>query len=108
MSQQPELTEEKSQEQAAVIFGVAVQLQAFDVFYCREVAKSIFAQANRQESMAVLNASYPQAKNDLLRKQAQALRALCDYVDLLKEVDQLKKEVAKHEQMRGEINRMFL
>ena len=107
-----EKTVEKSQEQADIINAIALPILMLDVEYCREAASDMCNQAIRQESMMVINPGYPQLKNDILRKQGEALRLLCDYVSTLKEVEKLKAKLADEQasenKMRDEIGRMFL
>jgi hypothetical protein len=79
-----------------------------DVEYCREAAHDMCNQANRQESMAILNPNHPQVKNDILRTQGKALLLLCEYVSTLKEVEKLKSQLAEENKTRDEIARMFL
>src|SRR5690606_16568630 len=58
---------ERSEEQADIIKSIAIPIMLLDVEYCKQAAKDMRDQASRQESMAILNPSYPQAKNDILR-----------------------------------------
>lgn len=103
-----ELSNEKSQQQAEILQSIAVDVFLLDTEYCREVAEAMHDQASRQESMAVLNPSYPLEKNDLIRKKADALIHLCDYVDALKQVRDIEKEVGEKEKVQDQINKMFL
>ena len=99
---------EKSEQQAEIIKSIAIQIYFLDVDYCREAANDMCNQANRQESMAVLNPNHPQVKNDILRMQGKALLLLCEYVNTLKEVEKLKLQLNNENKTRDEIARMFL
>jgi hypothetical protein len=99
---------EKSEQQAEIIKTIAIQIYFLDVEYCREAANDMCNQANRQESMAVLNPNHPQIKNDILRTQGKALLLLCEYVNTLKEVEKLKLQLNNENKNRDEIARMFL
>jgi hypothetical protein len=103
-----EKTKEKSEEQAAIIKSIAIQIYCLDVDYCREIATEMKVQANRQESLSVLNPNYPQSKNDLLRIQAKALSLLCDYVDALKVVGEINLKIQNETTIRDEISRLFV
>ena len=99
---------EKSEQQAEIIKMIAFPVLMLDVEYCREAANDMCNQANRQESMALLNPNYPQVKNDILRTQGKALLLLCEYVSTLKEVEKLKGQLANEIETRDKIARMFL
>lgn len=101
-------TLEKSQEQADIIQSIAIYILLFDVEYCKEAANDMIQQAQRQESIMVLNPSYPQIKNEILRTQGQALEFLCKYKEALMEVEKLKSELSKEQENRDVINRMFI
>ena len=103
-----EKTLKKSELQAEIIKSIAIQVYFLDVEYCREAAEDMYNQANRQESISVLNPNYPQVKNDILRTQGKALLALCEYVSILKDIDKLKLQLSNEEKTRNEIARMFL
>jgi len=99
---------EKSEEQAEVIKMIALPVLMLDVEYCKEAAKGFLDQAHRQESMAVLNPNHSQIKNDILRKQGNALNFLCQYVESLKEIEKLKQGLQQEEINKAQIARMFL
>jgi hypothetical protein len=99
---------EKSEQQAEIIKTIAIQIYFLDVEYCLEAANDMCNQASRQESMAVLNPSHPQVKNDILRTQGKALLLLCEYVNVLKEVEKLKLQLAKENKTHDKIAGMFL
>ena len=65
---------EKAEQQAEIIKMIALPVLMLDVEYCREAANDMCNQANRQESMAVLNPNHPQVKNDILRTQGKELQ----------------------------------
>lgn len=99
---------ERSEQQAEIIKMIALPVLMLDVEYCREAANAMCSQANRQESMAVLNPSHPQVKNDILRTQGKALLLLCEYVSTLKEVEKLKSQLVDETKTSDEIARMFI
>jgi len=99
---------EKSEQQAEIIKMIALPVLMLDVEYCREVAKDMCNQADRQESIAVLNPNHPQLKNDILRTKSKALLFLCEYVSTLKEVKKLETQLHNESKIRDEIKGMFL
>ena len=103
-----EKTKEKSEDQAAIIKSIAIQIYCLDVDYCREIAIEMKVQADRQESLSVLNSNYPQIKNDLLRIQSKALLSLCDYVNALKDIDEINLKIRDEMKIRDEISRLFI
>lgn len=103
-----EKTRENSEEQAEVIKSISMLVLALDTDYCLEIVKDMRAQAQRQRSMAVLNPNHPELKNQILDKQASALKSLCDYVNQLKKVEELKKQLAIEELNRQQIAGLFL
>lgn len=103
-----EKSKEKSEEQAQVIFMIAFQIAQLDIEYCKEVAGDMKNQANRQEIMAVLNPNHPRVKNDILREQGNALSLLCQYAESIKQVQALKAKLENENQVRQQINNMFI
>jgi len=101
-------TKEKSEEQAQWIQLIGIYLPNIDVEYCKEVARDLINASANQQSIAVLNPSYPRSKNDLLHKQGEALMLLCRYIESLKQVDELKIKVSHEERQQDEINKMFI
>lgn len=99
---------EKSEEQAVIIKMITVPIIMLDVEYCKEIASDIIHQADRQQTLAVLNPGHPPIKNDILAKQGHALKKLCEYVDLLKEVEQLKAKLKDEQNTRDDIMKMFI
>lgn len=99
---------QKSEEQAEIIKMIALPLSMLDVDYCRAAANDMCKQASTQESMALLNPSHPQIKNDILATQGKALLLLCDYVSTLQTIQKLKAELANETKVRDEISRMFV
>lgn len=103
-----ELSVEKSQEQADIIASINILLHALDIDYCRELVNQLRGQAGRQEGMAVLLPTYPQKGNDLLRTQAKALEYLVNYVESLKGIDELKKELRQDQAQGDQIRQLFV
>ncbi|MEO9257935.1 MAG: hypothetical protein ABI207_06110 [Crocinitomicaceae bacterium] len=102
------LEEYKSEEMAAIIMLIALQLENFDPIYGYEAAKRLSAQASRQESMLVLHPSYPMTKNDILREQAIALKALSDYKISLIKIQQLRSKLSAEMEQRENVNKLFM
>lgn len=103
-----EKTTEKSEQQAEIIKMIALPIMALDIEYCKEAAIDMINQAQRQESLAVLNPNHPQIKNEILRTKGKALWALCEYVDMLKEVQKLEAQLRKEQNARDHIYKMFM
>ncbi len=103
-----EFSEEKSQEQAALIGSIAMQIIMLDVEHCRKVVSDMRKQISKEASMSVLNLAYSPAKAQVFSKQAEALEHLCNYVDALKQVEQLKKFVQSEALGRDEIAKLFM
>lgn len=99
---------EKSQQQANIIRPIGILAGALDVPYCRQAAEDMIDQAARQHSMSVLNLRYQPLKTDILHQQGRALRLLCDYVDALKKVDELREKLNAAERAQVEIDKLFL
>jgi hypothetical protein len=99
---------EKSQQQADIIMGIAIPMMMLDIPYCKAAAKDMKDQARRQESMAVLNPSHSLIKNDILRKQGDALSFLCQYAETLKEIQELKITLSKENDNQAMIKRLFM
>lgn len=99
---------EKSEAQADIIRSIQMEVMVLDVEYCREISKDMMEQASRQETMAILNPSHPQAKNDILRMKATALSTLCDYVDTLRRISEMERELKSAEGAQAEIKKLFM
>jgi hypothetical protein len=104
----PKLSHERSVEFAAHFEILKHALQLVDWEYAKACVKGMRGQAGFQETIAVLNPSYPLAGNDLIRKQAEALEKFIQGVQLLKECDQDKRSVAADTKTRAKIAGMFL
>lgn len=102
------LSVEKSQQQANIISSIRMLLHALDIPYCRKLAVEMLEQAGRQEGIAVLFPAHPQSKNDLLRKQGQALAHLVHYVELLQEIDEHRKIVERDKSTQEDIAKLFI
>lgn len=102
------LSVEKSEEQATNIYMIGAFAKLLNIEYCREVSRKMMDQASMQEAMAVLNPSHSQRKNDVLRKKGKALNILCDYVDCLKEIDDINISIEEEAEIREKINSLFL
>lgn len=102
------ITTEKSQELADHINGIKLILFFVDVEYAKAVVKAMRKQASFQDSAAVLNPTYMPEKSDLIRKQAEMLEHLVQFIELGKEVDQMKASIARTDETRSKILKMFM
>lgn len=102
-----ELTVEKSQEQAEILFQIGFLANMIDHEYMKEVGKAMKKQSHFQDSALILNPGHPQLKNRILSKEADAVNLLCDYIDSLKEIDMLKNQLSEEENIRDNIKKMF-
>lgn len=103
-----ELTISKSEQLAFAIELIKNGFPVFDIEYAKTAAKKMEEQAHRQESMAVLNPTYSLDANYLLLKQADALQSIIKTIELLKECEDLKKKVKQANEVRHQINALFL
>jgi hypothetical protein len=104
-----ELSDERSQEVADILKMSMGILQMLDVDYCREAVKAFRKQASFQDAASVINGNYNPKRTTLLYKQADALEALCNYLDRSRQCSELKAEIQQEQKDRDEmINRLFL
>jgi len=103
-----EISKEKSQEQANIIIGIALNVMMLDLPYLKEAVKQMRDQASWQQSASVLNPNYNPKKDELLYAQANACQKLIDYVESLQEVDKLKGEVSTYESHREQLAKLFI
>jgi hypothetical protein len=99
---------DKSMELASQLEGMKAFLMIMDVDYIREMSVNFYKQADFQDSAAVLNPMYNPVKQELLRKQAKSLSILGEFITLLKEADELKREVRSHEEAQSDIMKLFM
>ncbi len=85
-----EITTEKSRDQASIIMLMNAYLPMLDVEYLEEAARQTQEQADRYDTMAVLNRMWTPTGADLLRKQACALKNLAAYVRANIAIDELR------------------
>lgn len=101
-------TVEQSEELAMHIDLMKAIIQAMDLEYAKLAAKEMMEQAHWQDSAMVLNPSHIPAKTQLLMKQAKSLCKLVEFVEMLRECDQLREEVERNEAVRDKINKLFI
>lgn len=82
-------------------------VQAIDFEYMAEAAKSLRADANRYDSMAVLNRNWTSNGGKLMEKQAEALESLFRYVECLKEIQEIKDSIKTEKAAQDRISQMF-
>lgn len=97
-----------SMDQAATISVIGMYMPLLNTEYLRSCASDFLVQAGKQESLAVLNPMYLQEKNELLREQAKAINTLCNYVDSLKKIDELKVKIKAKDDTAREIANLFI
>ena len=102
------LTKEQSEELALQLIMINVHAQQIDLEYAQMVVDSFKNQASRQEALSVLNPMHPQAANDRLRVQAEALRYLLKFIELSKKADELKATAESDRNMRQTIQQLFI
>lgn len=98
----------KSYELAYQIEMIKSFLITMDLEHAKKAAESFIDQGNWQDSAAVLNPSYNPEKSDLLRLSGKALMKLVEYVELSKEIDEMKQKIAANGAVRESINKMFM
>lgn len=102
-----EVSIEKSQQQANILILISNHLRELDADYLKEASKRMFNDANRQESIAVLNPRFNRDKTILMKAQSAALGTLVDYINILKECDELKTKIAMRDNSISEIEKLF-
>ncbi len=103
-----ELSHEKSVEFATAFDLLKLAMHGIDWDYAAAAARKLIEQAARQETLSVFNPGYPLGKNDVLRKQAEALRLLCRSVQLLKECDEMKAGIENNQRALEQVRSQFL
>jgi len=98
----------KSYELAAILESIKPMLQTIDLEFARKAGEGMVDQGNFQDSAAVLNPSYDPTKSDLLRLQGETLLKLVEFVESLKEIDELKEQVRVNQNNMAAIQKMFL
>ena len=98
---------EKVQEQAGIILAIGRQMLILDTEYLSAAADRFYEKADFNLSAMLLNPTYIPSESTLLKKQADAMRLLCQYKDTLKEIDELKSEISKEKKVKEEIIKMF-
>lgn len=85
-----ELTREKSTQQAYIISHINHLVHSIDPVFLREAASANLVEADNRDSAAVFNLNYDPTMSCLLRAQATAITKICEYIDLLEQVQELK------------------
>jgi hypothetical protein len=96
-----ERTEEKSQEQAELIMSIAIYIHLLDTEYCKKAAEDMISDANRQQAMSVLYSAYQPKKTEILATKGRALTKLCEYVEILKEIQKMEAELIAENAQRA-------
>lgn len=104
----PELTEEKSTQQAQIIELIKPYLSMLDYDYCKALVLEMRGQASRQDAMSVLSRSYNPKSGQRLRVQADALNHLAELKRLMIESTSIGNEIESEADARRKIDAMFL
>lgn len=103
----PKLSVEQSEQ---IAFQIQVLNQfafSLDVEYLKALVKEQRNQASMYDSAAVLNRAWNPNKAALLHAYADTLQALVDYIEANMRVTEAKKKVEAHDQMAGELSKLF-
>jgi hypothetical protein len=103
-----ELTKEKSQQLADTIESIKLLLFCIDVDYAKSVVKAMHNQAEREDSLAVLNPRYNPAKSNMIHMQANMLNDIVNFIETGKQVDEAKKGIQETESHFDKIAKLFL
>lgn len=103
-----ELSVENSTIFASQFEMIKMAIRAMDWEYAELLVKKMREQVSRQQTLAAFYPAYPQKKNELIARQADALEKFVEGVSLLKECDRLKSEAAGEEKLRGQMTDLFL
>lgn len=95
-------------ELAGHIDAMKFIIYQIDMEHLRSAIEVFKNQASFQDSAAVLHPSYNPVKTQLLRQQTKALQHLADYIDALKECDELKKKASETDAQRDNIHKLFV
>jgi hypothetical protein len=98
---------EKSTEQAEIIKMIVIPILGLDVEYCKSAVERMADDASMYDSMAALNPNYNPTKGNVLKRKAEALALLIDYVEKLKEIDGLEKQAKVEDAQAEKIANMF-
>ena len=102
------LTQAESEVLASHLLAIQSMVLTLDVEYVDAAADGMLSQASRQETMSILNPSYPQESNDLIREQGKALQHLAAFIKSLNKCTELKAKVGEKMQQRKSIDKFFL
>jgi len=97
----------KSLDLAQQIEMIKSITMTMDLEYLKACSEKFRDQASWQDSASVLNPSYNPTKSDILRKQAQTMGYLLQFVNGLKECQELKDKAALEDSQRSKIMEMF-
>jgi len=98
---------EKSEEAAAIILNIAIQVSVLDVEHCRKAANDMIEQASFQDTIAILNPRHSLINNDILRAKGKALKLLCDYADAINKIQEMNKRLKVEENNMDMISKLF-
>lgn len=98
---------EKSEELAECINSIKMMLWIMDIAYAKEAVEAMRNQASFEDSAAVLNPMYNPEKTRLITEQAKMLEHLIQFVEIGKQVDEMKKSVNQYSENQRKIMQMF-
>lgn len=101
------LTEQESTQQAYFIEMLKPWIVVMNLPYLKECVKAMRADASWQDSASVLSRNYDPAVTQLMRKQAEALQNLIDYIEALQECEKMKGAISKNGNLRDSIEKLF-
>jgi len=103
-----QLSVEESRKLAFAIEQVKVFLPMIDVEYAKLAVKSMYEQASRQYTLAVLNPRYDPARSTLIGMQARGLDFLIKFIESMTECAKMKDSIKAKEVHYEDIEKMFL
>lgn len=98
----------KQLELAGAINAMKPFLLYIDLEFARKCVNDLREHGGFIDSAAVLNPMYNPLKPDIIRKQAKALSLLVEFIELLKEVDQMKERLSNEQANKEEIMKLFM
>lgn len=102
------LTKEKSESLAEDLINIHLLMGLIDLDYLKEFAKEFDDERNKYEGIGFISRSFSSTKIDLQRKQAECVKRLIEYINILKEIDELNLKIEQEETSRQNVDRLFL
>ena len=102
-----EITKEKSQQQAAVIEMIKAMVFQLDPEYLAECVKKMNSDASMYDAAAALNIQYSPTRSKYMNACANQLKSLVDFIQLGKEVDELRQKENELKIMTNHLSSFF-